>query len=50
MSQRGSVANHGMMTVRGAQIDVDAIAAQHIDREIETDAFWQWMQNAASRA
>jgi len=50
IAQRGSVATHGTVTVRGAQIDVDAIAAQHRGREIETDAFLRWLQNAASRA
>ncbi len=47
---RGSVPTYGTVTVRGAQLDIDAIAAQHRDREIETDAFWRWLQNAAHRA
>lgn len=48
--QRGSVPNYGTVTVRGTQIDVDAVAASYRDREIETDAFWRWLQNASTRA
>jgi hypothetical protein len=50
VAQRGSVRAYGIVTVRGVPIDVDAIAAQHRGREIETDAFWRWLQDVASRA
>jgi hypothetical protein len=50
VASRGSVSSYGRVTVRGAEIDIDAAAAQHRGREIETDAFWRWLQNAASRA
>ncbi len=50
IAQRGSAPTYGTVTVRGARIDVDAVAAQHRDREIETDAFWRWLQNLATRA
>lgn len=50
VAQRGSAPSYGTAIVRGAQIDVDAVASQHRDREIETDAFWRWLRNAASRA
>jgi len=50
IESRGSVPNYGTVVVRGTEIDVDAIARQHRGREIETDAFWRWLQNAAQRA
>ena len=50
VEHRGSVATYGPVTVRGVEIDVDAVAAQHRDREIETDAFLRWLQTAARRA
>lgn len=50
VAQRGSVSTYGRVKVRGAEIDVDAVTAQRRNSEIETDAFWQWLQNAARRA
>lgn len=50
VESRGSVPIHGSVVVRGTVIDVDAVAAQHRTREIETDAFRRWLQTAARRA
>jgi hypothetical protein len=50
VASRGSVPSYGRVTVRGAEIDVDTTAAQHRGREIETDAFWQWLLGASRRA
>ena len=50
VESRGSVPTYGVVTVRGTEIDVDAISAQHRGREIETDAFWRWLRIAARRA
>lgn len=47
---RGSIPTYGRVNVRGTEIDVDAAAAQHRSHEIETDAFWRWLQMAAQRA
>jgi hypothetical protein len=47
---RGSVPTYGTVMVRGAQIDVDAIAAQHRNRAIETDVFRQWLRKAELEA
>jgi hypothetical protein len=35
---------------QGATIDVDAIAADHRGRELDTEAFWHWLRMAAERA
>lgn len=50
VASRGSLSTYGTVTVRGAQIDVDAAAVQHRGREVETDAFWQWILGASRRA
>ena len=50
IAQRGSVPSYGTAIIRGAQVDVDAAAKEHRGREIEPDAFWRWLQNAANRA
>jgi hypothetical protein len=47
---RGSIPTHGIVDVRGAAIDVDAIAASHRSREVHADAFLRWLQRAAERA
>ncbi len=47
---RGSIPTYGTVEVRGAPIDVDAVAARHRSREIDTEAFWHWLQRAAERA
>lgn len=39
-----------MVEVRGVLIDVDAVTASHRSREIDTEAFWHWLQIAAERA
>lgn len=46
---RGSVPSHGTVEVRGTPVDVDAAVERHRGREIETDAFWRWLQMAAQR-
>lgn len=50
IASRGSVPGYGTVEVRGATVDVDAVAARHRGREVETDAFWRWLQMAAQRA
>lgn len=50
IESRGSVPSYGSVDVRGTAVDVDAAAARHRGREIETDAFWRWLQMAAQRA
>jgi hypothetical protein len=50
VASRGSVATHGTQTVRGVEIDVDAAAARDRDRQVEPDAFWQWVKAAGSKA
>lgn len=50
IESRGSIPAYGTVTVRGTQIDVDAISAQHRADEIESDAFTRWLQTAAQRA
>lgn len=47
---RGSIPSYGAVEVRGTKIDVDAAAARHRGREIDTEAFWHWLQMAAQRA
>ena len=50
VAKRGSVSTYGVVNIRGAQIDVDAIAELHRNDEIPTDSFWQWLRNAESKA
>jgi hypothetical protein len=50
VEQRGSVSSYDTVTVRGVEIDVDAIAAHHRHRKIETDKFRRWLHTAARRA
>lgn len=50
VASRGSVASYGRVTVRGAEIDVDAAVARQPEREIEEDAFWRWVKLAESQA
>lgn len=50
VESRGSVPTYGSVVVRGTEIDVDAVAADHRGREMETDAFWRWILTAAQRA
>lgn len=50
VESRGSVPTYGTVVVRGTAIDVDAVAARHRGREIETDAFLHWLQTAERRA
>jgi len=47
---RGSIPIHGIVEVRGVRVDVDAVAARHRSREIDTQAFWHWLQKVAQRA
>lgn len=50
IESRGSIPSYGTVEVRGATIDVDAIAADHRGRELDTEAFWHWLRMAAERA
>ncbi|NTW40638.1 MAG: hypothetical protein HGA44_12250 [Cellulomonadaceae bacterium] len=50
IAAHGSVPVYGTVEVRGTKLDVDAIAARHRDREVETDAFVRWLQMVARRA
>jgi hypothetical protein len=50
IESRGSTPSYGTIDVRGSAIDVDAAAARHRGREIETDAFWRWLQMVEQRA
>jgi len=47
---QGSFPTFGTVEVRGTPIDVDAVAASHRSREIDTEAFRHWLQRAAERA
>lgn len=47
---RGSIPDHGTIEVRGTKVDVGAVSARHRSREIDTEAFSHWLQNAAQRA
>lgn len=47
---RGSIPSHGTVEVRGTKIDVDAVAARHRSRELDTEAFCHWLRTAAERA
>lgn len=50
IASRGSAPSYGTRTVRGVQIDVDAAADRARQREVEDDAFWQWVKLAESKA
>ena len=50
VASHGSVPGYGTHSVRGVEIDVDAAAARQGYREVEDDAFWQWIRGAESRA
>jgi hypothetical protein len=50
VASRGSVPLYGARVVRGVEIDVDAAAARGRQREVEEDAFWQWVKLAESKA
>ena len=50
VERRGSIPSYGTVDVRGTEVDVDEAASRHRHREIETDAFWRWLQMAAERA
>jgi hypothetical protein len=47
---RGSVPSYGRVTIRGVEIDIDAVVAEGGSREVETDAFYRWLQIVARRA
>jgi hypothetical protein len=50
VASRGSIRTHGKVTVRGVEIDVDAVLASSRERPIETDAFVRWVKYAESKA
>ncbi len=41
---RGSIPAYGTVEVRGARMNVDAVAADHRSREIDAEAFWHWLR------
>jgi hypothetical protein len=47
---KGSIPSYGAVDVRGAKIEVDAVAARHRSHELDKEAFWHWLQMAAQRA
>jgi hypothetical protein len=49
VASRGSVPTYGKQTVRGVEIDVDAVAASERN-DVEEDAFWRWVKAAESDA
>lgn len=50
VASRGSIPHYGTVTVRGVEIDVDAVTSKARDREVEEDAFWRWVKWAESQA
>lgn len=50
IAARGSIPTYGIVDVRGVKIDVDAIAADHRRREIDTETFSHWLRGVAERA
>jgi hypothetical protein len=47
---RGSVPHHGHVTIRGVEIDLDAVTTTAERLEIETDAFCRWLKLAERQA
>ena len=50
VASRRSIPHYGTVTVRGVEIDVDAVTSKAGNREIEEDAFWRWVRWAESAA
>lgn len=50
IESRGSFAEHGVVEVRGAKIDVDAIMADHRNRPVPRNDFLRWLDAAAEHA
>lgn len=50
VESRGSIPSYGKVEARGATVDVDAIVEDHRGRELDTQAFWNWLRMAAERA
>lgn len=50
ISTRGSVPTYGQVTVRGVELDLDAVATKQWALEEERDAFLQWVKVAESKA
>ncbi|HEU4806708.1 MAG TPA: hypothetical protein VFT01_00475, partial [Homoserinimonas sp.] len=50
IESRGSIPTYGTVEIRGAKIDVDAIAASHRAHEINAERFGRWLQRAGERA
>jgi len=50
VASRGSVPHYGRVTVRGVEIDLDAVTASMRPAEVEKDAFWRWVKLAESQA
>lgn len=50
VASRGSVPTYGKVTVRGVEIDGDAVIAGDLDQDIEHDVFWRWVKYHESKA
>ena len=50
IAKRGSITNYGTETVRGVEIDVDAVTSALGTREVQADVFWSWLQVVGRRA
>jgi hypothetical protein len=50
VEQMGSIPTYGKVTVRGLEIDVDAISAQHRQLPIPPDVFVEWLERSERRA
>jgi hypothetical protein len=50
VASRGSVPHYGRVTIRGAEIDIDAVATSPGRLKVENDAFRRWLELAESRA
>lgn len=50
VASRGSVPRYGRVTVRGVEIDIDAVSTRPERLKIENDAFCRWLALAESQA
>ena len=50
VESRGSIPTYGTVEIRGARIDVGAVAEDHCGENVSPDIFLRWLRNAAERA
>jgi hypothetical protein len=50
VASRGSVPHYGLITIRGVEIDLDAVTARMRPAKVERDAFLRWVKLAESQA